>query len=297
MRKKKLNQMGLASKIIIYGIVALYAFACIFAFVLVVVVSFTPQDVISKQGYSFFPSKLTLDAYRYVFKFPMTILRAYGVSIFVAAVGTILNTVITVMIAYPLSRPTFRYRKAISFYVFFTMMFSGGTIPYFILTKRFLHLADTLWVLILPLMVVPMHVFLLRVFMQSLPESLHESAVLDGANEFTILGKIVIPLMKPGIATVAMFILLMYWNDVFTAKLFISDTLLYPLQMVLDNYTEFINSLSSNAISAAMMGITEVPSDAIMFAMCIIATGPMLFVFLGFQKYFVSGLTMGAIKN
>lgn len=282
---------------LLYGVIAMYALFCILPFVLIVIVSFTPQEVISERGYTFFPSETTLDAYRYIFRFPGTILRAYGVSVFAAVVGTVLNLAVTILVAYPLSRKKFRYRKFVSFFVFFTMMFSGGTIPYYIVTKRWLGLGDNIWVLILPLMVVPMHVFLMRVFMQAIPEELHESAVLDGADEFTILSKVVVPLVKPGIVAVLMFILLTYWNDAFTAKLFISDTDLYPLQLLLDNYTEFINSISNSVINSGMLTTAKVPGDAVMFAMSIIATGPMMFVFLGFQKYFVSGMTMGAIKN
>lgn len=282
---------------LLYGVIAMYALFCILPFVLIVIVSFTPQEVISERGYTFFPSETTLDAYRYIFRFPETILRAYGVSVFAAVVGTVLNLAVTILVAYPLSRKKFRYRKFVSFFVFFTMMFSGGTIPYYIVTKRWLGLGDNIWVLILPLMVVPMHVFLMRVFMQAIPEELHESAVLDGADEFTILSKVVVPLVKPGIVAVLMFILLTYWNDAFTAKLFISDTDLYPLQLLLDNYTEFINSISNSVINSGMLTTAKVPGDAVMFAMSIIATGPMMFVFLGFQKYFVSGMTMGAIKN
>lgn len=293
-KQKRRKQMSTA---LLYAIIVLYALFCIVPFVLILIVSFTPQEVISEQGYTFLPSKVTLDAYKYIFRFPETILRAYGVSIFVAVVGTVLSLIITILVAYPLSRAKFRYRKFVSFFVFFTMMFSGGTIPYYIVTKRWLGLGDNIWVMILPLMVVPMHVFLMRVFMQAIPEEIHESAVLDGADEFTILTRIVIPLVKPGIVAVLMFILLTYWNDAFTAKLFISDTDLYPLQLVLDNYTEFINSISNSALISGMLTTTEVPGDAVMFAMSIVATGPMMFVFLAFQKYFVSGMTMGAIKN
>lgn len=297
MNPQKRTKKERVIKGLLYGVIAMYALFCILPFVLIVIVSFTPQEVISEQGYTFFPSETTLDAYRYIFRFPETILRAYGVSVFAAVVGTVLNLAVTILVAYPLSRKKFRYRKFVSFFVFFTMMFSGGTIPYYIVTKRWLGLGDNIWVLILPLMVVPMHVFLMRVFMQAIPEELHESAVLDGADEFTILSKVVVPLVKPGIVAVLMFILLTYWNDAFTAKLFISDTDLYPLQLLLDNYTEFINSISNSVINSGMLTTAKVPGDAVMFAMSIIATGPMMFVFLGFQKYFVSGMTMGAIKN
>lgn len=282
---------------LLYGSITLYALFCIMPFVLLIIVSFTPQEIISEQGYTFFPKKMTLDAYKYVFRFPEMIIKAYGVSLFVAIVGTVLNLAITMLIAYPLSRRRFRYRRIISFLVFFTMMFGGGMIPSYIVTKRWLGLGDNIWVMILPSIAAPMNVFLMRVFMQAIPEELYESAVLDGADEFTIFTKMVTPLVKPGMVAVLMFILLAYWNDAFTAKLYISDTDLYPLQLVMANYMDFIDSITNSAIDAGMMQPGKVPGDAVMFAMSIVATGPMLFVFLGFQKYFVSGMTMGAIKN
>ena len=286
------------SKWIIYCIILLFALFCVVPFVLVVIISLTPQDLIKENGYRFFPSRLTLDAYKYIFRFPKMILNGYKNSFFITIVGTTLNVFLTLLIAYPLSRPNFRYRRAISFYVFFTMMFSGGLVPYYIMTKQILNLGDNIWVLILPLLVVPNNVFLLRIFIQGgVPEAIYESAKLDGAGEYTILFKLIVPLIKPGIATVTMFIMLMYWNDIITAKLFISDQDLFPLQLLLDNYSEYIKYLSVNSVGAGIISPVNIPSDSILFAMCVIATGPMLFVFLFFQKYFVSGLTMGAVKN
>ena len=290
-RKKRIT------KGLLYGTITLYALFCIIPFVLLVIMSLTPQEIIRERGYTFFPGKMTLEAYRYVFRFPDMIFKAYGVSLFVAIVGTVLNLAITMLIAYPLSRRRFRYRRVVSFLLFFTMMFGGGLIPSYIVTKRWLGLGDNIWVMILPGIAAPMNVFLMRVFMQAIPEELYESAVLDGADEYTIFMKMVTPLVKPGMVAVMMFILLGYWNDAFTAKLYISEPDLYPLQLVMANYTDFVDSITNGAIDAGIMKPGNVPGDAVIFAMSIVATGPMLFVFLGFQKYFVSGMTMGAIKN
>jgi len=292
------NQSYNISKYVIYVSILIFSLICLIPFILVIIISLTPQELIKENGYRFFPSRLNFEAYRYIFRFPKMILNGYKVSFFITIVGTFMNIVLSLLIAYPLSRPNFKYKRIISFYVFFTMMFSGGLVPYYIMVKQVLNLGDNIWVLILPLMVVPTNIFLLRIFIQGgIPEALYESAKLDGASEYKILYKLIIPLVKPGIATVTMFIMLMYWNDIFTAKLFISDQDLFPLQLLLDNFTEYIKYLSVNSIGAGIINPVDIPSDSILFGMCVIATGPMLFVFLFFQKYFVSGLTMGAVKN
>ena len=274
-----------------------YGIICIIPFVLVVVISFTPQDAIEANGYSFFPAQLSGEAYKYLFEFSEKLIRGYGVTIFITVVGTILNVALTTLLAYPLSRLNFRWHKLVSLWLFITMLFGGGLVPYYILVKQYLHMGDTVWSLIIPALIVPGNVFMLRVFMQSMPESLHESALLDGADEFTILTKIVVPLMKPGIATISLFSVLQYWNEVFTAKLFIENNKdLLPLQNILDQYTQYINYIMQHGANS-FVSSESIPSDALLFAMCLVAAGPMLFVFLFFQKYFVSGLTMGAIKN
>ena len=288
---------ALPYRIIMTAMLLLYGILCIIPFVLVIIISFTSQDAILNNGYNFFPKALSLDAYRYLFEYSGKLIRGYGVTIFITVVGTLLNVFLTVTMAYPLSRMEFRFHKLVSLWLFITMLFGGGLVPYYILVKQYLHMADTIWVLIIPGLVSSGNVFMLRVFMQGMPESLHESAMLDGADEFYILTRIVVPLMKPGIATIALFSVLQYWNEVFTAKLFIeSNKDLLPLQNILDQYTQYINYIMQHG-AGAMVTAESIPSDSLLFAMCLIAAGPMLFVFLFFQKYFVSGLTMGAIKN
>ena len=294
-RTAKLNiyRIRLSTRILLNAVLAIAVLLCVLPFVLSISISFSSGESIIN-GYHLIPQEFTLDAYRVLFEVPEKILRAYGVSFFVVIVGLVLNLTVTILVSYPLSIMDFRYRKFVSFFVFFTMMFSGGMISYYIMTVKYLGLKDHLSVLILPLLLVPNNVFLLRIFLQDVPGGIYESARLDGASEYGILFRIAIPLSKPGIATVALFIVLMYWNDYVTGMLFLEDQKLYPLQLLLYRYGSYLQSIKDNA---GNMGMSMPADESILFAMCIVATLPMLFVFLCFQKYFVTGLTMGALKG
>lgn len=294
---RRVDAASLPFRLLFGALLLLFGLFCLAPFIMVVSVSLTPQSIIDEFGFQFIPKEISFEAYQYLFRFPEMIIRAYGVSIFITVVGTILNLVLTAMLAYPLSRMEFRWRKGISFYLFFTMIFSGGLVPSYILIRQYLHMQDTLWVLIIPSLVVPNNVFLLRVFMQGMPNELYESAWLDGASEYRTFTSIVLPLMKPGLATVGLFTVLMYWNEVITGKLYIENSDLLPLQNILDQFTQYIQYIMSHGGSTGGLAITNVPSDSILFAMCLIAAGPMMLVFLFFQKYFVAGLTMGAMKG
>lgn len=294
MKKKKKS----LSMIIIYAAVSLFVLFCVLPFILVISASFTSESSIVENGLRFWPQDFTLEAYRYIFKYPGDLLRSYGVTIFVTVVGTVLNMVFTILIAYPLSKMQFRWRKPVAFYLYFTMLFSGGLVPNYLLIKNVLHLYDTIWALILPLLIVPGNVFLLRVFFQSVPESLYESARLDGASEYQMLWKIALPLSKPGVVTIMFFIILMYWNDSYTALIYTEDTALTPLPIMLSrlvNYVQYIKQ--SEMVGGLVSSGGNLPENSLMFAMCVVATGPMLFVFSFFQKYFVRGLTVGAVKE
>jgi putative aldouronate transport system permease protein len=286
------------SSIVIYAALIAFVLFCILPFALVLSSSFSDEEALKEYGIGFFPREFSLEAYRYAFQYPDDILNAYGVTVFVTVVGTVLNLLLTVLIAYPLSKQDFRWRRPMSFYLFFTMLFNGGLVPTYLLLKNYLHLYDTIWVLILPLLIVPGNVFIMRVFFQGVPRSLYESAVIDGAGEWTMLFRIGIPLSKAGIATVTFFIILLYWNDTFTGLLFLEDPKLTPLQLLLNQLVNYVQYVQQNAVvSGGMISAADLPDKSLMFAMCVIATGPMLFVFSFFQKYFVRGLTAGALKE
>ena len=289
----KVGEISTFWKIMIYLLLAALAVVFIVPFLLVISISFSADDSIKLNGYKLIPTKFTLDGYRYIFNNGKLVYYAYRNSIITAGLGTVLNVLMCLLVAYPLAREEFKWRKSVSFFVFFTMMFGGGLVPYYILVKQYLHLNDSLWVLILPALVSPGNVFLLRIFIQSLPKEIYESARMDGANEYTILFKITAPLVKAGIATVSLFIVLGYWNDVFTPRLFITEPELYTLPLLLDRYTVVLNQ----TIGTTLPGMMAPPKDAMMFAMCVVSTGPMLFVFMFFQKYFVKGMVLGSVKG
>ena len=268
-------------------------------FLVVLSASFTDERALLENGYRLIPSKFSTLAYEYVFKNPGIIIDSYIVTMFSTIVGTFASVFLMIMASYTISRNNFRFRKGFSFYIFFTMLFSGGLVPSYILTTQYLHLQDTLWVLILSGLINPFYIIMIRTFFKQIPESIFEAAMLDGASEATIFSRIVIPISKPVIATVAFMVSLGRWNDWYTPLLYISKEKLMPLQFLLYKMMANIQFLLM-AMKNAPQGnfdITLIPGENLRMAMLIIATGPMLFVFPFFQKYFTKGLAIGAIKG
>lgn len=282
--------------VLIYFAVGLFALFCLLPFIIVISASFSEEKQLMLEGASLLPRGFSLVAYQYVFKFSDQVLRAYGVSIFVTVIGTFLNMALMLPFAYAVAKPTFRYKRVLTFYIFFTVMFNGGLVPTYMLIKKYLDLYDSIWVLIIPLLVQPGNIVLLRVFFQSFPASLYESAKIDGASEYTQFFKVGMPLIVPGIATITFFSVLMFWNDSYTAIIYIENSELVPIQIFLTRISLYIDYIKKNG-GSGMLGTTEVPSESILYAMCIVAAGPMIFLFTAFQKYFVQGLTAGGVKE
>ena len=282
--------------VLIYFAVGLFALFCLLPFIIVISASFSEEKRLMLEGASLLPRGFSLVAYQYVFKFSDQVLRAYGVSIFVTVIGTFLNMALMLPFAYAVAKPTFRYKRVLTFYIFFTVMFNGGLVPTYMLIKKYLNLYDSIWVLIIPLLVQPGNIVLLRVFFQSFPASLYESAKIDGASEYTQFFKVGMPLIVPGIATITFFSVLMFWNDSYTAIIYIENSELVPVQIFLTRISLYIDYIKKNG-GSGMLGTTEVPSESILYAMCIVAAGPMIFLFTAFQKYFVQGLTAGGVKE
>lgn len=267
----------------------------------VISVSFMGQAEIDALGYRLIPQRPTLEAYRYIFRNPTQLIDSYKVTIFFSLVGTFLSVMVMALVAYPLSRRTFYFRKPVTFYIFFTMLFGGGLIPSYILNTQYLGLGNSVWVYILPSLANAFHIIILRTFFQQLPPSLVESAKIDGAKEGRIFFSIVLPLSKPVIATIALMNLLSRWNDWYTTLIYIRDARLYSLQYMLQKIlreAEFIQSMAQTGIGNLNIDISaEVPTEPSRFAMVIVAAGPMLVIFPFFQKYFTRGLTIGAVKG
>lgn len=274
--------------------------ACIILpFLLLVSTSISNEQDIGFYGYQLIPRNIDFSAYKYVFRNPAAIIDAYKLTAFVSAVHTLLSLILIALIAYPLSRPKFKYRVQLSFFLYFTCLFSGGLVPSYILMTQYLHLDDTIWIYIIPGLVKPWFVFMMRTFFQGIPNEISESAYLDGASELTILIKMIIPLSKPVIATLALKTFLGMWNNWQVSMLYINNEKLISLQYLLQKILLNIKLLqeNNNIYISDMISMESIPTETVRMAMAIVVAGPALIIFPFFQKYFVKGLTVGSVKG
>lgn len=283
-------------KVICYLVVTLFALVCLFPFLLMITSSLMNEQEILAEGYKLLPKEWSVSAYEFLFKNPANLLSAYKVTIFIAAVGSCLGLFLMSMAGYVLCRNDFRYRNQIAFFIYFTTLFSGGLIPTYIWMVNGLGLKDSVWSMILPALMSPWSIFLMRNFMKAIPDSLYESAAIDGAGDFRIYWQIFMPLAKPSLATIGLFLVLGYWNEWYNAMLYIESTAKYPLQY-------FLQQMVSRADIQLLIqqGVTistaDLPSESIKMATAVVATGPIILVYPFVQKYFVSGMTIGAVKG
>jgi len=272
---------------------------CLCSFLLIVGSSLKTQQDIMNFGYSIIPQHFSLEAYKMILKNPEMLLNSYVVTIITTVIGSAAGVWIVASFAYVVSRKTYRYKTVLSFYVFFTMLFNGGLVPSYILIVKWLGLKDNILALILPMLVNAWYVLIMKGFFQSIPESLIESAKIDGASEMYTFVKIVIPISKPAIASIALFYVLGYWNDWWLSLIYIESDNLMKLQYMLIKILKNIEYL--NSVEAMKMGMvkagTEAPTLSARMAMCVLAAGPVLVIFPFFQKYFVKGITVGAVKG
>ncbi|MBB6670761.1 carbohydrate ABC transporter permease [Cohnella nanjingensis] len=286
------------NNIVIHLILAGFALICLLPFVLIVSTSLMHEKDIALFGYSFIPKRFTLMAYEVILKNPQQLINSYAVTIAVTLIGTAVGLWLTATIAYVMTRKDYKYRNKISFYVFFTMLFNGGLVPSYILISRWLGMKNTIFALFVPYLVNAWFVLLMKGFLQSIPHSLVESAKIDGAGEFKIFVKIILPIAKPAIATVGLFMVLQYWNDWWLSMLFIDKENLYTLQYLLIRVMRNLEFLNTEfARKYLNLAQVEIPTLSARMAMSVLAAGPMLFVFPFFQKYFVKGLTVGSVKG
>ena len=281
-------------------LLALLALICVGAFLLVLGSSFQTEKEIQQYGYSILPRNFSIEAYMAVFNNPKTIVNAYIVTIVTTVIGTCIGVIISAGAGYVISRPNYRYRKILSFYIFFTMLFNGGLVPSYILITQWLHLKNTIWAQILPLTINAWYILLMKGFFRGLPDSITEAARIDGASELRVFTTIVLPISKPVLATIALFYALGYWNDWYQSLLYIDDPSLYKLQYLLMQIlrkVQFMNSEMGQMTANVSSGVAQMPTLNLRMAMCVLAVGPMLVVFPFFQKYFVRGITVGAIKG
>lgn len=270
----------------------------IYPFLMLVSVSFSNENAIVEYGYRLWPKKFDLAAYKYVFANPKNLINAYKITGFTSIVAMILGTLLMAMVAYPLSKPNFKGRRGVSFYLYFTMLFSGGLVPTYILITKYLNLTDNILVYILPGLISPWYVFILRTFFAGLPKEISESVFMDGGNEYVIFFKFILPLSLPALFTIALFVFLNKWNDWNTSMLYINESSLFTLQYMLQRILQNVEMLRADNMSANLMtSQMELPAETTRMAMAVVVAGPALIVFPFFQKYFVEGLTVGSVKG
>lgn len=283
-------------KLLIYLFTSMTAAFCVLPLLLIFIVSFTKESSIVKNGYSFFPQSVSLDAYAMLFKNGREVLRCYLNSVFITLIGTMLAVTITAMASYSLSNPSVRYRNAIAFFFFVTMVFNGGMVPWYMICNK-IGLTENYLALLIPNLVFsPFNLFLVRNYMRELPSSLMESAKLDGANDGQVAFHIYFPLSKPILATVGLFYAIAYWNDWWNSIMLVSNAKYYPIQyylMKLKSDLNFMRNLQSSGM--ALGGFT--PTESLQMATAVVTIGPIILLYPLLQKYMVKGLIIGGVKG
>jgi putative aldouronate transport system permease protein len=298
---ERFAHVGPASNFIFNLLMILLAAACIVPFLLVISISLTSEDSIREYGYRFIPKVLSLDGYIYLYKYRTVMLRSLGMSILVTGAGTMIGVLLTSSMGYVLSRFEFKMHKFYTWFVFIPMIFNGGMVSSYFVVTQFLRLRNSPWALILPLCVSSFYVIVCRTFFRStIPDSVVESATIDGAGQFTIFFRIILPLSLPVLATIGLFLSFAYWNDWFQAMLYIDRTEMLTLQAylnrILDNIDFLLTNASAMGLSQAQL-LATLPRESARMAIAVVAVLPIACVYPFFQRYFISGLTIGAVKG
>lgn len=298
--KRKLNSEKIFRSFA-FVVLLILAIVCILPIILIIVASFTDETTLLANGYRFFPQKYGLEAYVYLLKQSVMMLRAYKISILVTVIGTLASLVLSTTFAYPLSRKDFKYRNIFSFLVFFTMLFSGGIVPSYMMWTKFFHIKDTIWALIIPSYLMnAFNILLIRnYYSNNIPDALVEAARIDGASEFLTFRRVIVPLSVPVIATVGLFTGLAYWNDWINGLYYINDPGLYSIQNLLIRLMNNIQYLNSGAAAGIVSGGTTgaLPSTSVRMAIAVVGVIPVVAAYPFLQKYLIRGTVIGAMKG
>lgn len=287
-----------AGRIAVHTIMILLVLLCALPFVLVISTSFASKRSIMQYGYTFFPHELSLDAYKYILSDASQIVHSYALTVFVACFGTAVGVLFMTMFAYAISRDDFRLKNSLSLFIYFPLLFNGGMVSNYIWISGYLKLSNTVWALILPIMITPFYIFILRISCRNIPVSLIENAKMEGAGELRIFLYIIIPLIKTGIATVSLLQFFNYWNEWFSSMMYMDGNKLVTLQYFLVRVFDSIEFAKANiGSSGGLINLANLPDDSIRMAICVLVAGPMLCIFPFFQKYFVKGVAVGAVKG
>ena len=296
------NRVSPIANTILHILFIALSVTCVAPLLLLISVSFTTETALIRDGYQFIPREFTLQAYEFLFRAPEIIINAYSITLIVVIVGTASCLLITALYAYPISRMDFPFKGFFSMYIVVTLLFNGGLTATYITNVRILHLRNTLWALILPGLGSAFYIMLTRTFFRmSIPTSILESARIDGAGESRIFFQIVLPLSLPVLATVGLLATFSYWNDWFRNLLYTDRKELYSVQFVmmraLLNLQYLQQNMSQMSSEEAMLELAKLPSETLRMAMAVVAIGPIVIAYPFFQRYFISGLTVGAIKG
>lgn len=291
-------QKGKGFQIAAHLVMIILTICSVAPFLLMVAASLTEEKTLSVYGYSFLPKKIDLSAYIYLFASSNVMLKAYGISILVTVTGTIMNLMLTTLFAYPLSRKDLPGRNIFAFYLFFTMLFNGGLIPSYIMWTQTFHIQNTLAALLVPgLLLGAYNIIMMRTFLSSnIPDEVIEAARIDGAGELKILVRVVLPMAKPIVATLAMLVGLAYWNDWMNGLYYVNDDNLYSIQVLLTRILRNLDMMKQNA-AAGGGSVGPMPSTALRMAIAVMGVLPIMLAYPFFQKYFVKGITVGSVKG
>lgn len=302
MAEKKHNRIRkdsvmIAFDVIKYILLTITSLLCVLPFVLIVSGSITSNETILCEGYSILPRDISFDAYSMIFKAPKDILQAYKITIYYTAVGTLTGLAVIVLTAYVISRKEFKYRNVVSFLIYFTSIFGGGLVAWYLMYTNILGLKGTTFAIWFPAIMSPFLVILMRTFITgSVPDAIVESAKIDGAGHGMILTRIVLPVLGPGLATVGLFLALGYWNDWYRSSMFSTDSSTWELQFYLYNMLNASQALKAMS-QASSVPMDSMPGQTMKLAMAVVATGPVLIFYPFVQRYFVTGITIGAVKG
>jgi ABC-type glycerol-3-phosphate transport system permease component len=296
--QKKVKKDPVSFGVIVFAVVfiSIFAVLCLLPFVMMVSASFSNENIVMTEGIGILPKGLSLEAYRIALKNPKYIVGAYVVTISLALSGTITGLFLIAMTGYALYRPDFFIRNKISFFFYFTTLFSAGLAPSYIWMTRYLNLRNNYLAVFLPLLMSPWLIILMRNFMKSVPFEITESGKMDGAGDFTIFIKLIFPMMKPALATIGLFLALGYWNEWYNSMLYLPNLDYKPLQYYLYKIVNEAAALRQS-LAGSVVIIGALPTTTLKMATAVLATGPIILLYPFVQKYFITGITIGAVKG
>ena len=292
----KMDPTEKITKIVGYVFVSIYALCCVIPFLIILSTSFTSEAVIRDIGVQIIPKEFTLESYKMVVK-SANIFKSYILTIGLTVVGTFVGLFVISMTGYALQRKDFEFRNIISFYIYFTSLFSAGLAPYYLLMTQTYHLKDSYLAVLLPLLMSPWLVILMKNFVKAIPHEITESGKIDGAGDVRIFVSLVLPMLKPALATIGLFLAIGYWNEWYQSSLFLSSKVeVKPLQYTLYEIVNKIDALR-NSVAGQYVSITDIPTEGVKMANAVLATGPIVLAYPLVQRYFISGITVGAVKG